>query len=73
MMEIIKQTYDETPNVFGACRFRYIAILKMGGFYIVLRWIKFHNYTDGSVDVIDCDTDLLKAIEIYKSWGGICK
>lgn len=70
-MEIIQQTYEELPNCYGACRYRYIAILKMGGFYIALKWVKFHNWTDGSVDAIDCGTDLFKAIEIYKSWGGV--
>ena len=72
-MEIIQQTYDETPNVFGVCRFRYIALLKMESFYIVLRWTKFHNYTDGSVEAVDCGTDFLKAMRFYRDFGGICE
>lgn len=69
-MEVIRETYDETPNIYGACRYRYIAILKMGGFYMVLVWIKFINFTSGSIDIIDCDTDLQLAITKYKANGG---
>lgn len=72
-MEIIQQTYDETSNVFGACRFKYIAILKMGGFYIALKWVKFHNWTEGTAEAIDCGTDFMKAMRFYRDWGGICK
>ena len=72
-MEIIQQQYDETPNGFNACRYRYIAILKMGGFYIALRLVKFLNWTDGTVEAIDCGTDFIRAMRFYRDWGGVCE
>ena len=72
-MEIIQQTYEELPNCYGACRYKYIAIFKMFDFYIVLRWVKFHNWTDGTVEATDCGTDLLRAMRFYRDWGGICE
>ena len=72
-MEIVHLTYEELPNCYGAWRYKYIAILKMGGFYIALRWVKFHNYINGSVEAIDCGTDFIRAMRFYRDWGGVCE
>ena len=72
-MDIIKQTYDKLPNCYGACRYKYIAILKMGGFYVALKWVKFHNWTEGTAEAIDCGTDFIKAMRFYRVCGGVCE
>jgi hypothetical protein len=70
-MEVLKKTYRELPNIWGACKFQCISLLKMGDFYQVNIWTKFHNYTNGEIITIDCDTDIHKAIAEFIKNGGV--